>query len=318
MTQSPHAPQPASPNDPSATSRSLQAAPRTSRRVQFMGGNGFNLAGIVDSATPQGDAPSPIVVFSHCFTCNKDLKAIVRISRALAVLGVTVLRYDMTGLGGSDGDFSWTNFSTNVADLRAAIRFANDELGPVTGLVGHSFGGAASLAVAGSPEFLESTTIAAVATLAAPSDTQHLADLMERRNPKIAKEGSGEVEIGGRSWMIRREMTADFRGHRLSDQITRLQKPLMIFHSPADETVDFDQAMRIYQLASLRPTGLTPPPVSLICLEGSDHLLATQPEDLHYVTALLAAFFKRHAVPPAGERSRPSDSVGENGAIGKD
>jgi putative redox protein len=272
-----------------------------------MGGNGFNLAGIVDSATPQDVGTSPVVVFSHCFTCNKDLKAIVRISRALAAAGVTVLRYDMTGLGGSDGDFSWTNFSTNVADLRAAIRFANQELGPVTALVGHSFGGAASLAVAGSPEFVESRTIAAVATLAAPSDTQHLADLMDRRNPKIAKEGFGDVEIGGRSWTIRREMTADFRSHRLSDQITRLQKPLMIFHSPADETVDFDQAMRIYQLASLRPSAVTPPPVSLICLEGADHLLATQPEDLQYVTALLAAFFKRHATPPVRNPNGPSD-----------
>jgi putative redox protein len=81
------------------------------------------------------------VVFSHCFTCNKDLKAIVRLGRDLAARGVTVLRYDMTGLGNSDGDFSKTDFTTNLADLRAAVAYMLGAFGRVTGLLGHSFTG---------------------------------------------------------------------------------------------------------------------------------------------------------------------------------
>lgn len=269
--------------------------PRMSRRVRFSGGNGFDLAGIVDVAI-QGRSAStihPILVFSHCFTCNKDLKAIVRISRMLAEAGATVLRFDMTGLGGSDGDFSWTNFSTNVADLRAAIRFANRELGPVTGLIGHSFGGAASLAVVGDPQDA-AQSLHAIATLAAPSDTQHLASLLERKNPSIVSAGLGDVEIGGRTWTIRREMTADFRSHNLGDLITRITLPLMVIHSPTDETVGFDQALRIYQLASVRPLGTPVPPVSLVALDRADHLLGNRSEDLAYVAELLSAFFKRH------------------------
>ncbi len=269
--------------------------PRMSRRVRFSGGNGFDLAGIVDAAI-QGRSAStihPILVFSHCFTCNKDLKAIVRISRMLAEAGATVLRFDMTGLGGSDGDFSWTNFSTNVADLRAAVRFANRELGPVTGLIGHSFGGAACLAVAGDPQDA-AQSLHAIATLAAPSDTQHLASLLERKNPSIVSAGVGDVEIGGRTWTIRREMTADFRSHNLGDLITRITLPLMVIHSPTDETVGFDQALRIYQLASVRPLGTPVPPVSLVALDGADHLLGNRTEDLAYVAELLSAFFKRH------------------------
>ncbi len=269
--------------------------PRMSRRVRFSGGNGFDLAGIVDVAI-QGRTAStihPILVFSHCFTCNKDLKAIVRISRMLAEAGATVLRFDMTGLGGSDGDFSWTNFSTNVADLRAAIRFANRELGPVTGLIGHSFGGAAVLAVAGDPQDA-AQSLHAIATLAAPSDTQHLASLLERKNSSIVSAGVGDVEIGGRTWTIRREMTADFRSHNLGAFITRIILPLMVIHSPTDETVGFDQALRIYQLASVRPPGATAPPVSLVALDRADHLLGNRTEDLAYVAELLSAFFKRH------------------------
>lgn len=257
------------------------------------------LAGIVDQ--PTGEPPVggfPVVVFSHCFTCNKDLKAIVRIGRALAESGVVVLRYDMTGLGGSGGDFSQTNFTTNLGDLRAAIEFAASELGPVTGLLGHSFGGAASLAMAGQLGINTGTktlrSLSAVATLAAPSDTQHLAALMELRNPMIARDGTGEVEIGGRRWLITREMLDDFRSHQLADWIARIDVPLMILHSPVDETVGFDQAIRIYQLASVRPLLADAPPVSLIALDGADHLLANDSQDLSYVAELLSSFFRRH------------------------
>ncbi len=270
--------------------------PSHSYRVRFPGGNGFELAGIVDqTVTEDAPASTPVVVFSHCFTCNKDLKAIVRISRALAVSGVTVLRFDMTGLGGSEGDFSLTNFTTNVADLRAAIAFASVELGPVTGLIGHSFGGAAALAVSGDPQ-QASDALRCVATLAAPSDTQHLADLMDWMSPQIAASGSGEVEIGGRRWLIRREMTDDFRRHRLSDSITKITIPLLVLHSPNDETVGFDQALRIYQLASLRPIDELPPPVSLVAIDGADHLLAKRAADLVYVAEIVSAFFRRHTL----------------------
>ena len=57
---------------------------RTTQRVHFVGHADNLLAGIVELPTgmPQG-----FLLFSHCFTCNKDLKAIVRISRGLADRG---------------------------------------------------------------------------------------------------------------------------------------------------------------------------------------------------------------------------------------
>ncbi len=162
---------------------------RSSYRVAFEGGSGRHwLASWI--GLPQ-NLPRPAFRWSFLATAlpaTKDLKAIVRVARAMAESGVVVLRYDMTGLGGSSGDFSQTNFTTNLADLRAAIEFAASELGPVTGLLGHSFGGAAALAIAGQSDDLPNpslSSLAAVATLAAPSDTQHLAALMEFRNPLL-------------------------------------------------------------------------------------------------------------------------------------
>ena len=266
---------------------------RESYRVQFAGGSGFQLAGIVDRPKETPDAPA--LVFSHCFTCNKDLKAIVRIARGLAENGIAVLRFDMTGLGNSDGEFAETNFTTNLADLNAAIEFARNELGSSIALMGHSFGGAASMAIAGSAEARKQIT--ALITLAAPSDTQHLAALLARMDPAIETHGAGKVTIGGLTWDIHRQMLDDFRAHDLTALIPQIQSPTLLLHSPIDATVGYDHAIRIMGLIQQSP--LQPPnettPVSLVTLPGADHLLATNPDDLDFVIGIVSSFVKRHA-----------------------
>jgi putative redox protein len=263
---------------------------RRSYRVKFPGGTESSgrvnqLAGIIDRPDDVDDPP--IAVFSHCFTCNKDLKAIVRISRALADAGIAVLRYDMTGLGGSDGEFSNTNFSTNLADLQAAIRFAGQELGQVDVLIGHSFGGAASLAVASGAQ----PSPAVVITLAAPSDTQHLAWLLASKDPQIDQTGVGQVEIGGVRWSITRQMLDDFRAHQLTDLIPRVQAATLLFHSLLDETVGYDHALRLMGLIQGSPASSAP--VSLCTLADADHLLVNQ-DDLSFVASTASAFIHRY------------------------
>ncbi len=281
---------------------------RKSYRVTFPGGSGSELAGIVDR--PDTTVAVPAVVFSHCFTCNKDLKAIVRIARALAERGIAVLRYDMTGLGGSSGDFSQTNFSTNKADLRAAIAFAQTELGAVHALLGHSFGGATSLAVAGessSPLVASEATALAklrcVIALAAPSDTLHLADLLLRLNPKIAATGEGDVTIGGYRWQIRDQMIHDFRSHDLPNLIAKINVPTMVLHSPDDETVGYHHALRIMSLINQSRDDFTKQSealCSLVSLCGADHLLAKHAHDLQYVVDLTAAAVHRYSASSLG------------------
>ncbi len=272
---------------------------RKSYRVTFTGGDGQSkLAGIVDrpstwTSPPNRDSDGdggPVVVFSHCFTCNKDFKSTVRIARQLAEQDIAVLRFDMTGLGGSEGDFSRSNFSTNLADLSAAIRFAANELGPNIRLLGHSFGAAASLALAGQrPSDLP--PIRSIASLAGPSDTTHLADLLASMNPAIQESGAGNVTIGGISWTIRREMLEDFRQHDLTKLIGQINCPVLLLHSPVDATVRFDHALRIMGL--IRGSSRSDASVSLISLDQADHLLADNPADIRWVATTLAAFFHR-------------------------
>ncbi len=259
---------------------------RRSERVAFAGGSGFELAGIIDvpEAEPLGTA-----IFTHCFTCNKDLKAIVRISRGLAATGFRVLRYDMTGLGGSQGDFSKTNFTSNRADLLAACAFMSESYAAPDFLIGHSFGGACSLSLAQQVD-----SVRGVAAVAAPSDTTHLADLLERMNPLLVSQGNGSVTIGGRDFHIYDHMLADFRSFNLHAILRQTIKPALLFHSPVDETLGFEHVLRLFALLTQRgDQDPDPSPASLICLPGADHLLMRNPADIEFVTAAIAAWFQR-------------------------
>ena len=264
---------------------------RRSERVAFTGGSGLQLAGIVDLPA---EAPRGMAVFAHCFTCSKDIKATVHIARALASAGYGVLRFDFMGLGDSQGNFADSNFSTNCADVIAAVRFIAENFTAPSLLVGHSFGGAACLAVAGGLQ-----AVLGVVTIASPSNTHHLAALLERRNPNIVDDGQGEVTIGGRSYMITRQMLDNFRQFDMPHVLSQFAKPVLIFHAPGDETLRFGHALRLLQAltrgTSERGEGHHDAHslASLISLPGADHLLTNRPGDVQYVAAMIATWWQR-------------------------
>ncbi|NMT50653.1 alpha/beta fold hydrolase, partial [Vibrio parahaemolyticus] len=107
-----------------------------------------------------------------------------RIARALTAKGIAVLRFDFTGLGNSDGDFSNTNYSSNVDDLKAAADFLRENYQAPSLLIGHSLGGAAVLSVAHRlPE------VKAVATIGAPHEAQHVVHNFAANLDTINQEG---------------------------------------------------------------------------------------------------------------------------------
>ena len=249
-----------------------------SQRVYFNNQTGIRLAGILD--LPES-APVSYALFSHCFTCTKDLKAIVRISRGLARHGIGVLRFDFTGLGDSQGDFSQTNFETNLGDVRAASQWLKENHGPAELLMGLSLGGAAMMAASSS---IESAKL--LATLAAPSCTKHLAEFLSGENPAILSEGVGQVVIGGRTHQLRRQLIENLKSFDLESCISSIQIPHLIIHSPEDETLAYRHALEIFD----RTGGSK----SMITLDGADHLMVNQSADVNYVADMIATWAKRN------------------------
>ncbi|MDH3745443.1 MAG: osmotically inducible protein C, partial [Acidobacteriota bacterium] len=95
----------------------------SAEKIGFRGTQGLLAARL---ELPKGEIRG-MALFAHCFTCSKDLKAVVRITRALAAEGIGVLRFDFTGLGESEGDFADTDFSSNLDDLLAAADYLRRE-----------------------------------------------------------------------------------------------------------------------------------------------------------------------------------------------
>lgn len=166
------------------------------------------------------------------------------ISRTLTEHGMGVFRFDFTGLGESEGDFSDTNFSSNIEDLIAAAHYMEKEWTAARMLIGHSLGGAAVLQAAH-----HLSTIEAVATVAAPGKPEHVAHLLVDKKEEIEKKGEARINLAGREFTIKKQFLDDLEAHTMDRIIRDLENPLLIFHSPVDRIVGIDNAAHIYKLA---------------------------------------------------------------------
>ena len=243
----------------------------------FKNPQGESLSGLLEM--PSGVIKS-YALFAHCFTCSKDNLAAARIARALADLGIAVLRFDFTGLGNSKGDFSNTNFSSNLQDLLAAAHYLEQHYAAPTLLIGHSLGGSAALAVA-----QDLAAVKAVITIGAPATAAHVKHLFADSVHALMDKQTVQVELGGRSFNIQRQFIDDLEKYNSVAHIKALRKALLIFHSPLDQVVSIDEAARIYTAAKH--------PKSFVSLDQADHLLSN-PEDSRYVAEVLSAWAGRY------------------------
>jgi putative redox protein len=248
-----------------------------SENLTFPGALSAELAARLER--PEGE-PIAYALFAHCFTCSKDLQAVREISRTLCDEGFAVLRFDFTGLGESEGDFAESDFSSNIDDLVAAADYLRREYQAPGLLIGHSLGGAAVLLAASRiPE------AKAVATIGAPSDTKHLRASLIRTAPELTAADEAEVELGDRKFKIKRQLLDDLEAQDVEQRLSGLKVPLLVLHSPTDETVAIEHARRIYDAAQH--------PKSFVSLDDADHLL-TKPRDARFVARLLAAWSARY------------------------
>ena len=248
------------------------------RVLRFAGADGTVLSGRLD--LPADGLPRGYALFAHCFTCGKSLKPVVNLSRAMTACGLAVLRFDFTGLGESEGDFAETTFSSNVSDLLAAADFLGSSFEAPQVLVGHSLGGAAVLHAAKSL-----ASVRAVVTIGAPSEPDHVLHLLSDSIGEIEARGTARVEVGGRSFQIKRDFLADLDRTRMTKAAEGLGRPLLIMHSPIDQIVGIENAQQLYHQARH--------PKSFVSLDRADHLL-TDPRDSEYVGSVISAWAERY------------------------
>ncbi|TBW28948.1 bifunctional alpha/beta hydrolase/OsmC family protein [Gramella sp. KN1008] len=246
--------------------------------VKFKNSESQTLKGVLE--IPTMAKPRNFAIFAHCFTCNKNFHAPTHISRSLASHGYGVLRFDFTGLGESEGDFADTNFSGNVEDLIAAADFLKAEYIAPNLIIGHSLGGAAALFAA-----KQIPSIKCIASINSPSSLSHVQKHFESSLEEIEKEGVAKVNIGGRSFRIKKHFVDDLRKNEDETALKDIRKSILILHSPQDNIVSIDHAEELYKAARH--------PKSFVSLDGADHLLSNE-KDSQYTANVIASWASRY------------------------
>lgn len=245
---------------------------------------GHTLSGSLE--LPDG-AVRGAALYAHCFTCTRQSRAAVEVARALASEGIAALRFDFTGLGGSGGDFGSAGFASDLEDLVDSASYLADRFAEGLLLVGHSLGGAAVLAGAG---MMPAKRVAAIATIGAPADVPHVLGNITGDMAAIARDGQGEVVIGGRRYVLSRAFLERTQATDLLDDVAKLRVPLLFCHAPTDEIVGIENAGKLFAAAKH--------PKSFLSLADADHLLLDE-DDAEFAAGMIARWAGRYLPQPA-------------------
>lgn len=248
--------------------------------VKFKNSRGYNLAGKIDE--PYNEHISSYAIFAHCFTCSMELKAILNINRALTKHGIAVLRFDMTGIGESEGSFPDSNFTTQIDDITSAAKFLDDKYSAPKLFIGHSLGGSAILFAS-----KQVPSVHALVSIASPEEPANLAVKLKRTKDRCIKMGVAETEIGGVKFNFKPQFFRDIEKYNAAELQKDIYLPYLVLHSTADTYSDVENGIKLFKRANQ--------PKSFISLDKIDHLML-QKEDAEYVGELIAAWAKKYLI----------------------
>ena len=218
----------------------------------------------------------PLCILIHGFTGHMEENHIIAAQKAMNDAGVSVLRVEMYGHGGSDGKFKDHTLYKWVTNALSAVSYAKT-LDFVTDLYicGHSQGGLLTMLIGGmcaddfkaiiplSPAWMIPEKAREGQVLGTEFDPMHIPE-------KVA---TNDWELSGD--YIRVAQTI-----HVEDEIARFQGQVLIIHGDDDETVPYsyaEKAVGLYKNAKLIP------------IHGDDHCFTRH---LNEMADALRSFFK--------------------------
>lgn len=208
---------------------------------------------------PADIEPTAYAIMCHCFTCTKETLTTSRVCRGLAQQGMAVLRFDFTGLGGSQGEFADSNFSSMVDDVLSASHYLKEHYHSPVALIGHSMGGTAVLAA--SPE-IESCH--SVITIASPAQPQHILHHFGSAMKQLEAGEDAHITVADVRYPVKPQFIADVKQYNLKHKLGSFYKRLLSIRAGKDELVAENNAEEIIRYTSAEH--------KLLHLDDADHL----------------------------------------------
>ena len=248
-------------------------------KVFFPNQRGRRLAGLL--LRPDLGEAAAVVVMAHGMFSGKNSPKHIELSRRLAGRDIASLRFDFTSRYESEGPIEEMTYAQGVEDLRSAVEFARETLGPLPlGLHGSSMGGAIVLLYAARHGGVD-----AIATIAAVGNPAPLWEkwLGPERMAQWEREGWTAFEDQRIPWSFYR----DALSKDAVSAAARTRCPLLVVHGDGDTIVPVEQAKAIHASA--------PGPKRIVIIPGGGHRFE-RIEELDRMLREVTGWFAEHLI----------------------
>ena len=224
----------------------------------------------------------PTVAFCGGFKSDMEGTKALHLEAWAKERSCAFLQFDCSGHGQSEGNFSESSYSKQIAEMNYAASFMSAEGVSWLGLTGHSMGAMVALLAAA-----EMDKVRAVCTLAAKASALHTSRILsESQLQELQSNGRVHFASRGRNLELTEAFFADATNYELSNLLPSLLQPWLIVHGDQDEIIPMEDA---HLLQQYRPVS-----TELAIIKGADHMFSHD-KQRQEVVDLVVKWFKRQA-----------------------
>jgi len=203
-------------------------------------------------------------VLGHCFTCSRHTRILIDLSNTMAELGYTVLRFDFSGNGQSDGRFEESTYTKQIAEMSIAVDYLKENKVDHVFIGGHSMGAMVSLFTAAKRNDIDG--VIALALGEAPLHPDRL--LTDSQKAQLLHTGSVDFASRGRDLVLTRKFFDDAARYDLKAVLSHIPCPALIILAADDTVTDPDPLKRL--IADIDQ------PIDWIEIDGADHMFSSE------------------------------------------
>lgn len=222
----------------------------------------------------------PAVILVHGFGVTKEESGMFDdLAKNLSAAGFLVYRFDFSGCGESEGDYSETSLSKLKSDLSKILEFVKSQPKVDTsriGILGQSFGTATTITLEPKVKCL-----VMMGSTLYPKET--LIKLFgDGYNPKGI---STRIKASGVITRVKPQFWKDFENHNLLESIKNIHSPILFIHGEKDDKVPISEMEAYFENAN--------EPKEKIIIEGADHGLSPHRDKMYKI---VVGWFKKYLV----------------------
>ena len=251
----------------------------TETKVSTLNENNEKLVGIKTAPSAEKEK-YPTVILAHGFGVTKEESGMFdNLAKNLSEEGILVFRFDFSGCGESEGDYSETSLSKLKSDLSKILEFVKAQPKVDTsrfGILGQSFGTATTVTMEPKVKCL-----IMLGSIAHPKET--LIELFgDGYKPD---EISTRLKSNGTITKVKPQFWKDFENHHLLESIKKNHSSVLFMDGEKDDKVPLSEMEAYFNNAN--------EPKEKIILGGADHGLRPHRDKMYKI---VVDWFKKYLV----------------------